>query len=666
LNVLTFSPDSRFVIIASRFGPGCQVRELPAGRLVQERSLGSAGSLAVAVRPSEGSFVTIDSPGNVREWDLPSARPVSLDAGRVLEQAGDVALAAGGRELLALKAGDDPDPGVHFAVHDVATGAVLRQFVRRGPGNYESSSHERPFEVSAQGSRLVLVLFKPNREDVDHLEVWDHTSGQRLLSLDGDALGGGLPPPFPAFPSYNSRALDAAGTRLAVRIQRLESRPDGERPVVRGSAVSVVALPSGRLIRSIPDPAGGAQGLMLSPDGRLLALARSQVMASGDRRARIDLLEPDSGHLVRSLHSRLSSVGAIAFSSDGRRLAACERLSYGGLIRSAIQAPASVDVWDLSAGAAPEPVHLDGHSQYLAGLAFSADGRRLATVAMRNTFTECELKLWDLASGRDLVTWSLAGGRPLGLAFDPDGRRLRVLGTANRQTSDARVVLFDAAPLAPAVEALDLVDRLAQDAPLNSELAANVEAEPGLDPAVRAAALEVIALRPENCTSLMGRASSWLGVGAAERTPELMRRALTYAERAAALVADLNAAHLATLGEARYRNGRLAECLEPLRQSLALQEQDNLPVERRQYRALALIAMAEAKLGHRELAQAALDEYRSRLVRASGGAMAKPSEDTLLAEAEGVLREAFQGGGGSETDRRGVEAGRGSDLPLPR
>ena len=54
LNVLTFSPDGRFLIVAARQGPACQVRELPTGRLVQERSLNAAGSVALAVRPSDG------------------------------------------------------------------------------------------------------------------------------------------------------------------------------------------------------------------------------------------------------------------------------------------------------------------------------------------------------------------------------------------------------------------------------------------------------------------------------------------------------------------------------------------------------------------------------------------------------------------------------------
>ena len=150
INVLAFSPDGRFLIIAARQGPACQVRELPSGRLVQELSLKAAGSEAIAVRSSDESLVTIDRFGNVREWDLPSARPGSLDSGRVLDQAGDVALAAGGREVVAVKEGDDSVPGGHFFIHNAATGQVLRQFARQGPGNYMSNRGERPFEVSAR------------------------------------------------------------------------------------------------------------------------------------------------------------------------------------------------------------------------------------------------------------------------------------------------------------------------------------------------------------------------------------------------------------------------------------------------------------------------------------------------------------------------------------
>jgi hypothetical protein len=338
-------------------------------------------------------------------------------------------------------------------------------------------------------------------------------------------------------------------------------------------------------------------------------------------------------------------VGKLAFSADGRWFAAATFNYFNsrpGLF--------PLEVWDLAAGATTEPLHLDGHGTGVQNLAFSADGRRLATLAWGAANNGCELKLWDLTSGRDLFTLAPPGGTPAGLAFDPDGRRLRIL-QYDMDTRGARIVLLDASPLAPEVDAIDLVDRLAADVPLNSELAQKIKAEPGLDPAVRAAALAVVPLRQENGASLLARASTWLGLDAPGRTPELMRRALDHAENALALVPNMDYPGLATLGEARYRNGRLAECLEPLRQSLALQEQDNLPVARRQYRALAFIAMAEAKLGRRAPAQAALEEYRTRRAQEFAGSKVKPPEDKLLAEAEAVLRAAFPPGGGSETIR---------------
>jgi hypothetical protein len=236
----------------------------------------------------------------------------------------------------------------------------------------------------------------------------------------------------------------------------------------------------------------------------------------------------------------------------------------------------------LNGSAAPAeaqgPLYLNGHVNDVVAVAFSRDGRRLATAAWRSTQGGCEVKLRDPASGRNLVTWTSLDGIPLDMAFEPDGRRLRVL-QSDSSNGEARIVLFDASPLVPEVEAIDIVDRLDGNVPLNSELAARIEAELGLDPAVRAAALAAVPLRQESVFHLTSAASSWLG--AADRTPEVTRRALAYAERADALVRDRD---LAILGEARYRNGLLTECLEPLRRALALQEQDNRPDEFRNCR----------------------------------------------------------------------------------
>ena len=555
LPALAFSPDGRFLILASSRGPACQVRELPTGRLLNAPRLAATGSSAIALRPSDGVLLAIDTQGNVREWPSPAAQPAALDSGRILERAGKAALAASGRKLIVLNDPGDPNQPTQFTVYDVATGQVLRQFGQRLSGTLPTSTLSNPFVCSTQGSRLVLSIQAPDSGTLDHLEVWDFASGQRLLSLDQGALGGGLPS---ASYSVSAQDFDALGTRLAVRIRLTEPGPGGKGQDSPGSAVSVVELPSGRLIRTIPDTIP-IRSLALRPDGKLLALATVQVSATGDSRVRVELRDPDSGQLVQTLRGNLASVGSLVFSADGRWLAAA---SYN-LRSPSGSGPSPVEVWDLAAGAAPEPLHLDGHGFEVTGLAFSADGRRLATVATRSWSFDCELKLWDLTSGRDLVTWALSGGRPVDLAFDADGHRLRVL-LSEVSTTDARVVLLDASPLAPEVEAIDLVDRLAAKLPLNSELAEQIKAEPGLDPAVRAAALAVVPLRQESGDRLRSRASTWLSL-AGDRTPELMRRALIHIEHAHELVPDMDYLGLETLGEARYRNGRLAECLEPLR-----------------------------------------------------------------------------------------------------
>jgi hypothetical protein len=105
------------------------------------------------------------------------------------------------------------------------------------------------------------------------------------------------------------------------------------------------------------------------------------------------------------------------------------------------------------------------------------------------------------------------------------------------------------------------------------------------------------------------------------------------------------------LGEARYRNGRFAGCLEPLRRSLEVANEEDLPVASRTPRPLAFIAMAEAKLGHRAAARAALDEYRTRRARESAGAKT-PLEEKIDAEVESVFHAAFGGTPAAGAHRR--------------
>ena len=70
-----------------------------------------------------------------------------------------------------------------------------------------------------------------------------------------------------------------------------------------------------------------------------------------------------------------------------------------------------------------EILTLKGHTGQVGGLAFSPDGKRLASAALDST-----VKLWEVASGQEVLTLKVADGPGMqvgsSLAFSPDGQRL--------------------------------------------------------------------------------------------------------------------------------------------------------------------------------------------------------------------------------------------------
>src|SRR5262249_39393017 len=99
---------------------------------------------------------------------------------------------------------------------------------------------------------------------------------------------------------------------------------------------------------------------------------------------------------------------ALAFSLDGRRLAVGD--NHG------------VHLWDVAEGR--ETATLQGGLAEIFAMAFSPDGRRLATAAIREggVASAGEIRVWDVNAGREVVTFSGAAGGTYALAFAPDGR----------------------------------------------------------------------------------------------------------------------------------------------------------------------------------------------------------------------------------------------------
>jgi WD40 repeat protein/serine/threonine protein kinase len=138
-------------------------------------------------------------------------------------------------------------------------------------------------------------------------------------------------------------------------------------------------------------------------------LRRPIISPSGDRVAIVDkdaqtinLWETATGKLAGSLTGHAGPVGVLAFSPDGKRLASGS-------------ADKTVRLWDPATF--QEVAVLRGHENPVDWLYFSPDGLRICSVGAGSA------RLWDAATGRPVA--SLGGPvRRFGVIFTPDGQRL--------------------------------------------------------------------------------------------------------------------------------------------------------------------------------------------------------------------------------------------------
>jgi WD40 repeat protein len=149
--------------------------------------------------------------------------------------------------------------------------------------------------------------------------------------------------------------------------------------------------------------------LAVSPDGKLLVTLGSHSFGP------LVLWDARTGRSLRHLYAGDLYMAAVACSPDGRVVSAG---SYKGVIYA----------WEIATGKAM-PTLTDesipkGSGVVGCRLAYSADGKRLAAV-----FRDEMIRLWDLATGRLLPQFQGKHGKSIrGLAFSPDGKLLATSG----------------------------------------------------------------------------------------------------------------------------------------------------------------------------------------------------------------------------------------------
>jgi WD40 repeat protein len=173
----------------------------------------------------------------------------------------------------------------------------------------------------------------------------------------------------------------------------------------RYQEVELIDARTGANAGKLAGHAGQVRAVAFSNDGKLLAAAGGNPAQFGE----IKIWSISDRRELRSIRGHRDNIYAIAFSPDGSKLASC---SYDKMIK----------LWDVETGR--EIKNLKDHTDAVFSIVFSPDGKRLASASADRT-----VKIWDATTGQRLYTMSDALDSINTIAFHPSGKLLAGAGS---------------------------------------------------------------------------------------------------------------------------------------------------------------------------------------------------------------------------------------------
>ena len=211
---------------------------------------------------------------------------------------------------------------------------------------------------------------------------------------------------------------------------RLSISPDGATLAVASSiGIWIYDAQSGEEVSLLTEYTNRVSSVVFSPDGQTIA------SASDDNT--IHVWDVDTGGQIKTLIGYTSDVESVAFSPDGKMIASVYKSNIVRLWHfdaAYSQIPLSQDslldrlsfkhtvrLWDVATGR--DILTLTGHTDDVNSVSFSPDGKTLASGSDDDT-----IRLWDVATGRDILTLTGHTDDVNSVSFSPDGKTLASAG----------------------------------------------------------------------------------------------------------------------------------------------------------------------------------------------------------------------------------------------
>jgi WD40 repeat protein len=642
INSLSFSPDGKMLAIGGRL----RVLDARSGEHIGYFIGHKYGVNDVAFSPDGKTLYSSSADATIRFWNVESRKELRcltnvLDRERAANPnlSHCMVLAPDGKSL----ASGDADGTIRII--DTATGELIRLWkgINHSPYSASFSPDGTRLAVAAAGSTVGIwnaatgrhlnpsaeikdviwqVQFSPNGKLLAYVpsdgtvRLWDTRARQEVRRVE-----------FESSHLY-STAFSRDGSALATtsrsgvvlwdpetgKVRRRFQDPNGFHSLVGFSPVAdLLAYQAGpdlvlwdllqdRELRRLKSVTGAT----LSPDGHTLAGFPPNRNFRDGRIAMWDMVTAERLH---TLQKGRGSSTPCAFSPDGWTLAT----AGGGQYQAGDLNPVdrAVILWECSSG--KERLRLDGHPGQVESIAFSPNGRLLASTTWENVDV---IRLWDTANGTLLAKLDGHRGRVNSVAFAPDGKTLASAG------ADTTVLLWDVS--ACIGNKLRSVEKRSP-----GQLAAHISDLASDDATKAYRAIVALADHPDRALGLVR---------------ERIQEAVDTESRVARLIADLDADEFAVREKASAELARLGRSAQVALRKAAVypssaevrrraksllsklkadETSPEAPVAVRSVEVLERIATPEARELLRELAGGAADAYLTREAKAASDRLAK-------------------------------------------